>query len=174
MIRSREINLRASALINWFPIQTCCAQSRFSHYNAMLEAKNIVKGFQIHPFCVFYEQRFLIGWIHNNQWNWIMLSQLLFQYAKRMKLKCDCALMNPASYALFQELKNGRSCLSCFWFPLFLMPKLHLFIKEMNNNKLMITQRVNPPSLNMQTEGDWRGRGDLGCILFLNRLDSSQ
>ena len=27
MIRSREINLRASALIHWFPIQTCCVQS---------------------------------------------------------------------------------------------------------------------------------------------------
>ena len=34
------------------------------------------------------------------------------------------------------------------------MPKLHLFIKGMNNDKLIITQRVNPPSLNMHTEGD--------------------
>ena len=75
-----------------------------SHYNAMLEPKNIVKGFQIHPFWVCHEQRFLIGWIHNNQRNWIMLSQLLFQYAERMKLiKCDCALMNPTSYVLFQD-----------------------------------------------------------------------
>ena len=29
------------------------------------------------------------------------------------------------------------------------MPRLHLFIKGMNNDKLIITQRVNPPSLNM-------------------------
>ena len=37
------------------------------------------------------------------------------------------------------------------------MPKLHLFIKGMNNDKLIITQHVhppNPPSLNMHTEGD--------------------
>ena len=67
-----------------------------SHYNALLEAKNIVKGFQIHPFWVCHEQIFLIGWIHNNQRNWIMLSQLLLQNAERTKLiKCDCALMNP-------------------------------------------------------------------------------
>ena len=36
----------------------------------------------------------------------------------------------------------------------FLMLKLHFFIKEMNNEKLMISQRVNPLSLKMHTEGD--------------------
>ena len=34
------------------------------------------------------------------------------------------------------------------------MPKLHLFIKGMHNDKLIITQRVHPPSLNMHTEED--------------------
>ena len=34
------------------------------------------------------------------------------------------------------------------------MPKLHLFIKGMHYDKLIITQSVHPPSLNMPTEGD--------------------
>ena len=36
----------------------------------------------------------------------------------------------------------------------FLMLKLHLFIKGMNNEKLMISQRVNLLSLNMHAKGD--------------------
>ena len=35
----------------------------------MLEAKHIVKSFQIHPFWVCTWRMILIRWIHNNQWN---------------------------------------------------------------------------------------------------------
>ena len=103
------------------PIQTCCVQSTLVITMQCWNRKTSWKGFQIHSFWVCHEQRFLIGWIHNNQWNWIMLSQLLFQNAERMKLiKYDCAPMNPTSYVLFQDSimsswKMGdRACLSSF------------------------------------------------------------
>ena len=87
-----------------------------------------------------------------------MLSQLLFQNAERMKLiKCDCALMNPASYC-----SRIPSCQVEKWeiVPFMLLvstvsnAEAHLFIKGMNNDKLIITQRVNPSSINMHTDGD--------------------
>ena len=159
MISSREINLRSSALINWFSIQTCCVQWTLVITMQCWKRKTSWRAFKSIHFENAMNKDFWLGEFtttsgietcyHNfsssmrNEWNW----------------KCDCALDEPRIVCIVPgfhhvKLKNRRSCLSCFWFPLFLMPKFHLFIKGMNNDKLIITQRVHPPSLNMHTEGD--------------------
>ena len=38
------------------PIQTRCVQFNFCQYDAMLEEKNIIKAFQIHPFLACNEE----------------------------------------------------------------------------------------------------------------------
>ena len=70
-IRSRKVNLHSLVLMNWFPVLNCWVL-----LIAMLEAENMVKGFQIHPFWVIArEEWFLMRQIHDNPWNRIMLSQ---------------------------------------------------------------------------------------------------
>ena len=77
-IRSRKVNLHSLVLMNWFPIMNCWVQ-----LIAMLEAENMVKSCQIHPFWVIArEEWFLMRQIHDNPWNTIILSQLLSMQKK--------------------------------------------------------------------------------------------
>ena len=120
-----------------------------SHYNAMLEAKNIVKRFQIHPFWVCHKRRLgeftttsgMESCYHNssssmrNEWNWNAIA--LWWTPHRMH---------------------------CFRIPSCQVEKWEivpfiLLISTVSNaqapyDKLRITQRVNPPSLNIPTEED--------------------
>ena len=67
MIRSRQVNLPCSSVDKLVSISDLLCSVDFCHYDAMLEAKNIMKDFQIHLFWVCHRELFLHDKVNSQQ-----------------------------------------------------------------------------------------------------------